>query len=222
MKFPLRNIMFRLTLAVLLAGGTAAAASAQEGHTPMQTGVFGRFRFSCEWGYVQSVYRDYHYNILSEEGYRINESYYGVDMHPNGLLLAGVGFVPPGELLMVSLHAGYAGIHEDNRVIPALLRMSFFPKKTGRDGMFYYAQAGAGFHMPKTLKTRVSLLSGIGAGYRFALTERCSIDLIITAMAALSRPPIPNPDGPGYVAEQNIRSNSATYGALGLTIAVSI
>lgn len=222
MKFPLRNIMFRLTLAALMAGGTAAAASAQERHTPVQTGAFGRFRFSCEWGYVQSVYRDYHYNILSEEGYRINESYYGIDMHPNGLLLAGVGFVPPGELLMVSLHAGYAGIHEDNRVIPALLRMSFFPKKTGRDGMFYYAQAGAGFHMPKTLKTRVSLLSGIGAGYRFALTERCSIDLIITAMAALSRPPIPNPDGPGYVAEQNIRSNSATYGALSLTIAVSI
>lgn len=220
MKLPLRNIMFCLTFAALLAGGTAA--DAQERHTPVQTGAFGRFRFSCEWGYVQSVYRDYHYNILSEEGYRINESYYGVDMHPNGTLLAGAGFVPRGELLMISLHAGYAGIHEDNRIIPALLRMSFFPKKTGSDGIFYYAQAGAGFHIPKTLKTRVSLLSGIGAGYRFALTERCSIDLLITAMAALSRPPIPNPDGPGYVAEQNIRSNSATYGALSLTIAVSI
>ena len=49
-----------------------------------------RIRFSCEWGYVQTIYHDYHFNILSEEGYRINESFYGFSPHPNGLLLLGV------------------------------------------------------------------------------------------------------------------------------------
>ena len=123
---------------------------------------------------------------------------------------------------VIGLHGGYSGIHKDNRIIPATLRMSFFPKRTVNDGMFYFAEAGAGFHVPKTFKTRVSLVTRIGGGYRFALTKRCAIDLSATIMAAKSRPPIPNPDGPGYVAEQNIRSNSATYLAASLTIAVNL
>ena len=115
-----------------------------------------RIRFSCEWGYVQTIYHDYHFNILSEEGYRINESFYGFSPHPNGLLLLGAGFVVPAEKLMISIHGGYSGIHEGNRVIPALLRVSFFPRTIQDDGMFYYAQAGAGFHLPAGFKTRVN------------------------------------------------------------------
>ena len=149
-----------------------------------------RIRFSCEWGYVQTIYHDYHFNILSEEGYRINESFYGFSPHPNGLLLLGAGFVVPAEKLMISIHGGYSGIHEGNRVIPALLRVSFFPRTIQDDGMFYYAQAGAGFHLPAGFKTRVSLISGLGAGYRIALSERFSLDLILTAMAAFSHPPV--------------------------------
>lgn len=190
-----------------------------EGEKPS---FFDRIRFSCEWGYLQSLYRDWHYNILSEEGYRINESNYGIDPHPNGLLLLGAGFVPPGELLMLSLHGGYSGIHENNRIIPVLLRFSFFPERISEDGIFCYAQAGAGFHIPKTFKARVSAIGGLGAGYRFALTRRCSIDLMFNVSAARSRPPIPNPDGPGYVDERNIRSNRAGYLAVGLTVAVNI
>lgn len=181
-----------------------------------------RIRFSCEWGYVQTIYHDYHFNILSEEGYRINESFYGFSPHPNGLLLLGAGFVVPAEKLMISIHGGYSGIHEGNRVIPALLRVSFFPRTIQDDGMFYYAQAGTGFHLPAGLKTRVSLMSGLGAGYRIALSERFSLDLILTAMAAFSHPPVPNPEGPGFVAEQNVRTSDAHYGALSLTIAVNL
>lgn len=181
-----------------------------------------RIRFSCEWGYVQTIYHDYHFNILSEEGYRINESFYGFSPHPNGLLLLGAGFVVPAEKLMISIHGGYSGIHEGNRVIAALLRVSFFPRTIQDDGMFYYAQAGAGFHLPAGFKTRVSLMSGLGAGYRIAPSERFSLDLILTAMAAFSHPPVPNPEGPGFVAEQNVRTSDAHYGALSLTIAVNL
>ena len=171
---------------------------------------------------MQTIYHDYHFNILSEEGYRINESFYGFSPHPNGLLLLGAGFVVPAEKLMISIHGGYSGIHEGNRVIPALLRISFFPRTIQDDGMFYYAQAGAGFHLPAGFKTRVSLMSGLGAGYRIALSERFSLDLILTAMAAFSHPPVPNPEGPGFVAEQNVRTSDAHYGALSLTIAVNL
>ena len=172
---------------LLLALSVSITGAAQENTAR----AIDRIRFSCEWGYVQTIYHDYHFNILSEEGYRINESFYGFSPHPNGLLLLGAGFVVPAEKLMISIHGGYSGIHEGNRVIPALLRISFFPRTIQDDGMFYYAQAGAGFHLPAGLKTRVSLMSGLGAGYRIALSERFSLDLILTAMAAFSHPRCP-------------------------------
>ena len=203
---------------LLLALSVSITGAAQENSAR----AIDRIRFSCEWGYVQTIYHDYHFNILSEEGYRINESFYGFSPHPNGLLLLGAGFVVPAEKLMISIHGGYSGIHEGNRVIPALLRVSFFPLTIQDDGMFYYAQSGAGFHLPAGLKTRVSLMSGLGAGYRIALSERFSLDLILTAMAAFSHPPVPNPEGPGFVAEQNVRTSDAHYGALSLTIAVNL
>lgn len=223
MKFSFRNIPLKLIAAAFAFCCAGMPVSAREyGATASGSAFFDRVRFSCEWGYVQSLALGYHYNILSEEGYRIDESYSGFNPYPNGMVILGVGFVPPGDLLSISLHGGYSGIHKDNRIIPATLRMSFFPKRAVNDGMFYFAEAGAGFHVPKTFKTRVSLVTRIGGGYRFALTRRCSIDLSATIMAAESRPPIPNPDGPGYVAEQNIRSNSATYLAASLTIAVNL
>ena len=185
---------------LLLALSVSITGAAQENTAR----AIDRIRFSCEWGYVQTIYHDYHFNILSEEGYRINESFYGFSPHPNGLLLLGAGFVVPAEKLMISIHGGYSGIHEGNRVIPALLRVSFFPRTIQDDGMFYYAQAGAGFHLPAGFKTRVSLMSGLGAGYRIALSERFSLDLILTAMAAFSR------------------TSDAHYGALSLTIAVNL
>lgn len=209
----------RKLLSILLLALSVSITGAAQDNTAR---AIDRIRFSCEWGYVQTIYHDYHFNILSEEGYRINESFYGFSPHPNGLLLLGAGFVVPAEKLMISIHGGYSGIHEGNRVIPALLRVSFFPRTIQDDGMFYYAQAGAGFHLPAGLKTRVSLMSGLGAGYRIALSERFSIDLILTAMAAFSHPPVPNPEGPGYVTEQNVRTSDAHYGALSLTIAVNL
>lgn len=214
--------MKKLTIIFLLLLAGALPLSSQEMQGGESHGFFDRLRFSCEWGYLQSLYTDWHYNILSEEGYRINERSYGLDPHPNGLLLIGAGFVPPGDLMMISLHGGYSGIHEGNRIIPALLRFSFFPKTVSADGIFCYAQAGAGFHIPKTFKTRVSTIAGLGAGYRFAFTRRCSLDLMLNVSGARSKPPIPNPDGPGYVDEKNIRSNSAGYLEVGLTISVNI
>lgn len=209
----------RKLLSILLLALSVSITGAAQDNTAR---AIDRIRFSCEWGYVQTIYHDYHFNILSEEGYRINESFYGFSPHPNGLLLLGAGFVVPAEKLMISIHGGYSGIHEGNRVIPALLRVSFFPRTIQDDGMFYYAQSGAGFHLPAGLKTRVSLMSGLGAGYRIALSERFSLDLILTAMAAFSHPPVPNPEGPGFVAEQNVRTSDAHYGALSLTIAVNL
>ena len=204
----------RKLLSILLLTLSVSITGAAQENTAR---AIDRIRFSCEWGYVQTIYHDYHFNILSEEGYRINESFYGFSPHPNGLLLLGAGFVVPAEKLMISIHGGYSGIHEGNRVIPALLRRTIQD-----DGMFYYAQAGAGFHLPAGLKTRVSLMSGLGAGYRIALSERFSIDLILTAMAAFSHPPVPNPEGPGFVTDQNVRTSDAHYGALSLTIAVNL
>lgn len=223
MKFSIRNITLKIITAAsaFCCAGLPASAREFEGNGS-GSAFFDRIRFSCEWGYVQSLALSYHYNILSEEGYRIDESYSGFSPYPNGMMMFGAGFVPRGDMLSISLHGGCSGIHEDNRIIPVTLRMSFFPKKVANDGIFYLAEAGAGFHVPKTFKTRVSLVTRIGGGYRFALTRRCAIDLSATIMAAVSKPPVPNPDGPGYAAEQNIRSNSASYLAASLTIAVNL
>ena len=186
-------------------------------------GFLDRFRFSCEWGYIQSLYRAYHYNIFSEEGYRIDERWSGFDLHPNASALLGVGILAFKERFMFSVYGGFGGIHENRRIVPLLLRLSFFPKTATNDGIFYFAQGGAGIHYPVTLNRQTSVIAGMGAGYRISLTEKTSIDFLISIKGAYSKPLIPNPDREGsYVSEENIRSNHAGYGALSFSIAVNI
>ena len=115
--------MKKLTIIFLFLLAGALPLSSQEMPGGESPGFFGRIRFSCEWGYLQSLYTDWHYNILSEEGYRINERSYGLDPHPNGLLLIGAGFVTPGDLMMISLHGGYSGIYQPDNPGAAALQL---------------------------------------------------------------------------------------------------
>ena len=67
MKFSFRNIPLKLIAAAFAFCCAGMPVSAREyGATASGSAFFDRVRFSCEWGYVQSLALGYHYNILSE------------------------------------------------------------------------------------------------------------------------------------------------------------
>lgn len=159
--------------------------------------------------------------MVSEEGYRINEKTQGPLLYPNGTVMLSAGY-DVTDHMRLSLNMGYAGIAEGRRVFPALMRLSYFMQGTRADGFFTYAGAGAGLHASSRLNREApSLLADLGEGYRLRLNRSCCLDFLLSVKCAFDRPPIPNPDGPGYATAENIRSNFAGYYAVGFSVAVS-
>ena len=177
----------------------------------------GRFTVGLEWGYTQGFYLARSYNFFSEEGYRIFEDNKGFLFTPNATVLAQFGF-HLGDRLTLSLHSGYLGVGENNRLIPALLRLGFYPSTHSEDGLFAFVQGGAAWHEHEVLGGLAWLGSG-GGGYRIHLGSSCNLDLLLGLKYLHDHPAIPNPEGPGNVPEHNIRRNDAGYCALDLSIA---
>ena len=159
------------------------------------------------------------YNFITEEGYRAFEKSDAFYFRPNAQVLANVGY-RLSEQLTLSLYGGYIGVGEQNRLIPALLRASYFPSTDSEDGLFAYAQGGAAWHVHST-EGRTAWLATIGGGYRFRLSYDTHLDLLFGIKYLHDHPSIPNPEGPGNVPERNIRMNNAGYCALDISIAVS-
>ncbi|MCR4860546.1 MAG: hypothetical protein K5910_07780 [Bacteroidales bacterium] len=180
---------------------------------------FNHFRIGMEWGYSQCLLLDRSYNIISQEGYRIFEDYTRLDLKPNGVVMVQVG-VDVLPKLNLALYSGYIGVGENNRLIPLLLRASFFPRTTWERGTFFFAQGGPAWH-PLIRNDSLNMMAGGGAGWRVPLSEDCNLDLLLSVKYLWDHPRIPNPEGPGYVPAHNIRRNDAGYCALDLTLAVN-
>lgn len=204
-----------LTLAILLSVlGTGAT-----GRTIPAGRFFDRFTLGVEWGYTQCIYHSRNYNFISEEGYRIFEQSHDFHAHSNARLLANVGY-RVSEQLTLALYSGYIGVGEQNRLIPACLRASYFPSTYNEDGLFAYAQGGVAWHVHST-EGQMAWLGTLGAGYRIRLSYDAQLDLLLGIKYLHDHPAIPNPEGPGNVPERNIRMNNAGYCALDISIAVS-
>lgn len=181
----------------------------------------GRVSFGLEWGYCQNFYKFRHINIISQEGSRINENFSGFSALSNGIIMAGVGY-DFSEQFRGSVHFGYAGISEDTRVYPTLLRLSFAPKGQYSEGIFTFLDAGPGFRTkPSEYDWTAMVMGDLGLGYRICLMPYSSLDLLLSIRAVYDRPAIDNPEGEGYVLPENIRSNVAEYYSLNLSIALS-
>ena len=204
-----------LTLAILLISLSPCAT----GRTIPAGSFFDRVVLGMEWGYTQCFFLSRNYNFITEEGYRAFEKSDAFYFRPNAQVLANVGY-RLSEQLTLSLYGGYIGVGEQNRLIPALLRASYFPSTDSEDGLFAYAQGGAAWHVHST-EGRTAWLATLGGGYRFRLSYDTHLDLLFGIKYLHDHPSIPNPEGPGNVPERNIRMNNAGYCALDISIAVS-
>ncbi len=181
----------------------------------------GRVSFGLEWGYCQNIYKFRHINIISQEGSRINESFSSLSAISSGSVMACIGY-DISERVRSSVQFGYAGISEDCRAYPALLRLSFAPKGQYDEGFFTFIDAGAGFKTkPSEFDWTAAVMGDVGWGYRICLMPYSSLDLLLSVRAIYDRPAIDNPEGEGYVLPENIRSNVAEYYSLCLSIALS-
>ena len=178
-----------------------------------------RFTFGVEWGYTQTFYLARSYNFFSEEGYRIFEDERGFFFSPNASFLAQFGF-HLNERVTLSLATGYFGVGENNRLLPALVRLSYYPATHSEDGWFAFMQGGPAWHERDVFGSQAWLGSG-GGGYRIHLAYRCNLDLLVGVKYLHDHPSIPNPEGPGNVPEHNIRRNDAGYCALDVSVAIS-
>lgn len=204
-----------LILAILLISLSPCTA----GRTIPAGSFFDRFVMGMEWGYTQCFFLSRNYNFITEEGYRAFEKNDAFHFRSNALVLANVGY-RVSEQLTLGIYGGYIGVGEQNRLIPALLRASYFPSTDSEDGLFAYAQGGAAWHVHST-EGRMAWLATIGGGYRLRLSYDTHLDLLIGVKYLHDHPSIPNPEGPGNVPERNIRMNNAGYCALDISIAVS-
>ena len=181
---------------------------------------FNHFRIGAEWGYSQCFYRGWSYNFISEEGSRFYEDTRGTHWKSNGIFLAQVGTNLSQDRFNLAVLSGYIGVGRNNQLIPFQLRFSYFPQTAVEDGGFAFVQGGPAIHIfPRN--GSLAWLGSLGGGYRLTLTSDCNLDLIAGVKLLYDHPLIPNPEGPGYVPGRNIRSNSAIYCALDLTIAVN-
>ena len=205
----------KLLMLILL---IASAPNLLQARLP-STWFFDRFRLGVEWGYTQCFFLARNYNFFSEEGYRIHEQFSGMHLASNGSIYGQIGY-DLHEKVNLALYVGYIGVGEDNRLLPVQLRASFFPKTTGADGLFTFAQGGPAWH---TIAGGYNLgwLAGLGGGYRLTLSEDCNLDLMMGVKYLWDHPRIPNPERAGYVPAHNIRRNDAGYCALDLTIAIN-
>lgn len=180
-----------------------------------------KMQFGVEWGYTQTYYKFHHYNIVSAEGYRINEDTDGFFFHPNGSLLANLGY-DLTDRLNIAVYSGYLGLADNCRVFPISLRASIFPHNNMYDdGFFSYLEGGVGFRVPTLEKHEAAYFISAGEAYRIKLTPYCNLDFLLSLRLCFDRPMIPNPDGNGYVSRHNIRRNSARYHALSFSIALN-
>ena len=207
--------MRRFLLASALLSLLSIAAAARDGYAPE------RLHFGIEWGYGQGIYSYSHINIISQEGYRINEATHKIVGNPTGEILAKVGY-DLHEKVNLSICAGWIGIAEGCQTYPVLVRICFAPKGLCNEGFFTYMDGGIGLRSEVEAYSRpvLPIFDG-GEGYRLWLAPTFCLDVMLSLRAAFDSPLIMNPEGPGIVQKENIRHNVAEFYSINLSIALS-
>lgn len=180
-----------------------------------------RLQLGIEWGYSQSVFKYHHYNIISNEGYRIDEKSEGFYFNANGMLLANIGY-DLSDRFNIALYSGYAGFSDESRVLPLSLRLSVFPGSTiYEDGFYSFIEGGVGLKFKNLQKQESSFFASVGEAYRIKLSPYFNLDFILSLRVVFDKPIIYSPDGSGQVDKHNIRANNAQYYALNFSIALN-
>lgn len=177
----------------------------------------GGFTCGLEWGGGVTVLGYHDYNYLVESGYRMNDSDISFDGTLTASILVNAGYVI-GNRFQVSLCSGYEGIDRNIRVVPILLRGTFFKNGYRSDGFLAYVGGGVGI---TDVERRSVALGRMGAGYRIVLSKATCLDFILSANLSIRNPDLLDPDSHMPIADNRITVNNLYLGKLGLSIALS-
>ena len=174
------------------------------------------FKFGVEWGENTLLWYAYHFNYTTDIGSRVDQQDSRFKAAFNGSVMGFVG-VNASDWLSVAFYGGFAGYDRGLRMIPALVRTTWYPHGACSDGIMAFMDLGTDV---KTIIQENTVIADLGTGYRFSLSRHINLDFLLSLRTVQKRPPIPNPDGEGTIPAENVRNNSAGYYAIGLSIAL--
>ncbi len=199
--------MKRLFLILFFLAGAALVASAQN----------PALRFGVEWGTSGNILSARHFNYLTDDGMRIDDSGITTDMRANMFAIGKIG-VRVADFMTVSLCSGYQGVSRGRRIVPITGRVTVTPYGCDNDGFMAFIDSGIGIHSAKD--GFVLILAKAGGGYRYNLDKAASIDFQVGAHLAVDHPDVWDPDEQTYVPAQRLMVNDAAY--IGLSFSVSL
>jgi len=169
-------------------------------------------KYGVEWGLSANIFYSQQLNYISAQGYRVDESGSGMKFSPNGQVMGSVG-INAGDHLCLDLLSGYMGVSQNNRMIPLLLRAGYHFRGIESDGIFAFIDAGVGFHTRRSWEPerKPAIMADGGAGYRFVLTRRSSIDLFADVKGTFDSLMVSDPDSGEFLPEENIRKNTVFF-----------
>lgn len=176
------------------------------------------FRYGFEWGVSSLVMNAYHYNFLTDEGFRVNDTGIENPLISNMGILGHIDLCV-ADLMTFSLCSGYMGVNANRRIIPVSGRVCFSPKGCYEDGVLAFIDAGIGINSIKS--DYVLILSKAGTGYRYALSPSLSLDFLVNAQVAIDHPEVWDKVAQSYVSAVHVRRSDAFYLALGVSIALT-
>lgn len=176
-----------------------------------------RFHLSLEWGPSLKTLEFRHYNFLSDEGFRIDDTGVEMDLFINGFADFRVG-VQVSEYISLSVGTGIVGYGRKQHVIPAMVRGDYKIRGYSNDGPISFVEAGLGFS-PDNWRSDV-ILARSGIGYRYALGETAGLEMTLGLAAAASHPEIWSNSEMRYIPESDVMRNDAITFALVLGIAI--
>lgn len=183
--------------------------------------IWNRLHPSLEWGYAQNIYRHHHFTMQSEEGYRIYEDNSAIYLHPNAFISLGLS-LEMSKHISLGFQTGYAGIYENDSVIPLCLGLRYHYKDMDSDGFYTFAEAGIGLVTKSAeWEKSKSSLCRLGQGYRITLFDGFWLDFLLSARASFAHPPIPNPEGSVYDSQSLILLNNAEFYSICFSIRLS-
>jgi len=145
------------------------------------------FTFGIEAEYIANFHVYSHFNYVTEEGFRVNTEDTKFRYNTNAQILAGVG-LNLSKHFNLSLYSGYQGITMKQALIPLLLRPRIIFGQPGDNGRWMvFADCGPGFKASSKVN-RVALISHLGSGYRFAVTEKTSLDILYSIHSTFWHP----------------------------------
>ncbi|MBQ9462934.1 MAG: hypothetical protein IJU68_04680 [Bacteroidales bacterium] len=176
------------------------------------------FTYGLEWGYTATLLKTGQYNFICAEGYRIIENPVTWRYFSNGSILANAG-LNFTDHLNVSAYSGLLGVYSRRWMVPVELRVKYCPAGLDKDG--FVLSAGGGVTFPTATLRETGARGVAGAGYRFAIFRKMSVDFTLSLNVTLDHDRITDPDTHQYVSRTEIESNTVQYYALNLSIGLN-